>query len=337
MEEYVACLISESKTFKMKNQTYKIFQFGLGQIGALGMKSIFEPLSPHTHLGHVLKDPRYSISGIWDINVNARKKVFKMIGNKVKICEYEEVIDADIAVIATPPETHQEIMDKILKLDKVQVIICEKPLSNNLDTARNIQKTLKEKKISCLVNFPRSIILSNSSWHLTVQKSLNQNKRVFAGIQIVDENYSGLWHAIHLLVSIHKNFSKMDFFEDRSFHGKEYSRLIGVYNNLELEIKLVKTKKLLARGEIYFHLPDQTIRIVDGFSKVFTSKGEKYLGWSKTSNSNISQVNWIDDSMRSLYSMAYDNLKYGSTESYGVDEAVLTHYLMKKIKSFVLV
>ena len=36
-----------------------------------------------------------------------------MLGNKVKICEYEEVIDADIAVIATPPETHQEIMDKI--------------------------------------------------------------------------------------------------------------------------------------------------------------------------------------------------------------------------------
>ena len=64
----------------------------------------------------------------------------------------------------------------------------------------------------------------------------------------------------------------MDFFEDRSFHGKEYSKLIGVYNNLELEIKLVKTKKLLARGEIYFHLPDQTIRVVDGFSK-FTDFG----------------------------------------------------------------
>jgi hypothetical protein len=331
----VACLISESKPFKLQRQPYKVFQFGLGQVGALGMKSIFEPLSPQTHLGYLLKDSRFSISGVWDIDFNVRRKVSKLLEDKVKICQLENDFEADIVVISTPPQSHQEIISRVLKLGKVQLIVCEKPLSNNLAVAENIQKTLKQKKISCLVNFPRSIILSDNNWYSSIHKSLNQKKKIFCGIQIIDENDSGLWHAIHLLISIHKNFSKMELFGDKKFSSKDYVRLIGVYENLELEIKFVKTTKLVPRGEMHFFLPDQTIRVVDGFSKVFISKGERYLGWDKTSNSTILQVERIDNSMNSLYSKVYNNLIFGKIKSYGVDEAVLTHGLVEKINRFV--
>jgi len=316
-------------------QPYKVFQFGLGQIGALGMKNFFEPLSPHTHLGYLLRDSRFSISGVWDIDFNVRSKVSKLLKDKVKICEFEKDIEADIVVISTPPQSHQEIISRVLKQSRVQHIVCEKPLSNNLAVAENLQKFLKHKNISCVVNFPRSIILLDNNWYSRIHKSLNQKEKIFCGIQIIDENDSGLWHAIHLLTSIHKNFSKIEFFGGKEFCSKDYIRIIGVFKNLELEIKYVKTTKLVPRGEIHFFLPDQTIRVIDGFTKVLISKGERYLGWDKTSSSTILQVERIDNSMNSLYSKVYNNLISGKIKSYGVDEAVLTHGLVEKIYRFV--
>jgi predicted dehydrogenase len=81
-----------------------------------------------------------------------------------------DVIDdnIDIFIVATPTNTHHQVMLDILKLNQLpKTVICEKPFTDNLKDAKEISKLYKEKGINIAINYTRNYcddILSIGHW-----------------------------------------------------------------------------------------------------------------------------------------------------------------------------
>lgn len=64
---------------------------------------------------------------------------------------------ADIVIIATPDNSHFNYLKKVAK-HKPKLVICEKPLCEDLEQAREIVKLYKQKGIPLMVNYTRRFI-----------------------------------------------------------------------------------------------------------------------------------------------------------------------------------
>jgi predicted dehydrogenase len=69
----------------------------------------------------------------------------------------DSIHDADIAVITTPDDTHYEILKQLAEYP-LKLVICEKPLCDDLDEAREIVELYKEKNIPLMVDYTRRFI-----------------------------------------------------------------------------------------------------------------------------------------------------------------------------------
>lgn len=63
----------------------------------------------------------------------------------------------DIAIVATPDETHYEILKQLSKYP-LKLVICEKPICQDLQQAREIVELYKAMGISLLVNYTRRFL-----------------------------------------------------------------------------------------------------------------------------------------------------------------------------------
>lgn len=98
--------------------------------------------------------PRGNIKGIYDTNAERLKQItekYDLLGTN----SYEELLidkDIDIIYLAVPPKYHYPIALDILKSGKH--FICEKPLANSTEEAKDMYKLSKEQNIVCAMNFP---------------------------------------------------------------------------------------------------------------------------------------------------------------------------------------
>lgn len=59
-------------------------------------------------------------------------------------------------MISSPPETHFEIINKVLKFKSIKFIVCEKPFTNSLENARVLNKNCKKNNIKLFINYQRN-------------------------------------------------------------------------------------------------------------------------------------------------------------------------------------
>lgn len=100
------------------------------------------------------KHPRANIKGIYDVDLNKLKEVTEKY-NLQAVDSYNDLLqdeDIDIIYLAVPPKFHYPIAMDILKTDKH--FICEKPLANSTDEAREMYSVAKDKAIVHGMNFP---------------------------------------------------------------------------------------------------------------------------------------------------------------------------------------
>lgn len=98
--------------------------------------------------------PRSNIKGIYDVNPNKLKEITDKYGLQ-GVESYNDLLedeDIDIIYLAVPPKYHYPIAMDILKTDKH--FICEKPLANSTDEAREMYDVAKNKNIVHGMNFP---------------------------------------------------------------------------------------------------------------------------------------------------------------------------------------
>jgi predicted dehydrogenase len=129
---------------------------GLGRIGSLLEDDRLRE-KPCTHAGAVSLNPDCFLAAGCDIKKSRRDQfekrwncpqVYKNIGQMLK------ETGPDILHIATPPETHLEMVESALD-HNVPVVICEKPLASTLDDAAEIASIQRSGKMTILTNHER--------------------------------------------------------------------------------------------------------------------------------------------------------------------------------------
>jgi len=123
------------------------------------------------HLEAIKKSKKTSLHSVVDINLNAQEiskkyksRLFRNINDLIKFDKPDGVI------IATPNQLHEKHANIFLK-NKIPVLL-EKPISHNINSAKNIIKYSRKYKTPLLIGFHRrhNLIISK------VKKILSSNK-----------------------------------------------------------------------------------------------------------------------------------------------------------------
>jgi predicted dehydrogenase len=142
-------------------------------IGAGGQGALADaPGSPSQNkiisFAKALKEhPGFELAGIVDKNHDAADKARQIWGIKwwcvgegshsYFFDNYTPTLPISIVVVATPDDTHYEILKDLAEYP-LKLVICEKPLCNNLQQAREIVALYKTKGIPLAVNYTRRFL-----------------------------------------------------------------------------------------------------------------------------------------------------------------------------------
>ena len=145
---------------------YNVIVIGLGLIG---MRYGLDPKrkQPASHIAAILENKNLQLIGVCDTEKNSRelftekyKKIhvfdnFSELVSKIN----QKQIDCDIIVISTPDSTHVEILNSLVEnlnhIEKSVIIFCEKPLTPDSYTAKQVKSLIKNPHIKIVVNHTR--------------------------------------------------------------------------------------------------------------------------------------------------------------------------------------
>lgn len=144
--------MSEQK--KHRRVKYKAIIIGAGKIAAQFDSPKSKEILTHAHA--YTKHSKINLVGFFDITETAAKKAAK----KWNCQSYSDLdkmfksIRPDIISICTPDKTHFVVLKKIAKY-KPKLIICEKPITENLESTKKIIKLYQKIDIPILINYRR--------------------------------------------------------------------------------------------------------------------------------------------------------------------------------------
>lgn len=142
------------KKTSAKDKKYKVLILGAGRI-ASGFDT---PKSKEvlTHAHAFIKHPKTELVGFFDVNQKVAKAAAQKWGVEsfVNLEKTLREVQPDIVSICTPDETHEEML-RLLAKYPVRLVICEKPLVTNIESAQNILKEYQKKSIALAVNYSR--------------------------------------------------------------------------------------------------------------------------------------------------------------------------------------
>jgi predicted dehydrogenase len=129
----------------------------IGIIGAGRMAAGFDSPGDElvlTHAHAVIREPRLELAGFWDINnKSSQEAAVKWGGQSYRSLE-TLLQNSDMIVVAVPDDVHETYL-KILVEYTPRLVICEKPLTKDIESAQSIVRIFAEHNIPLLVNFQR--------------------------------------------------------------------------------------------------------------------------------------------------------------------------------------
>lgn len=137
----------------------RVLLIGLGKIGMgydLGNQDNRFILS---HAKAIHLHPQFEIAAAIEKN-SERRLEFEKHYNKPSFSKISEIYNkdiADIAIIATPTSTHGKILKRIIKNKLVDFVLCEKPLSYNIDEAQSMINLCHKTGTKLFVNYMRRV------------------------------------------------------------------------------------------------------------------------------------------------------------------------------------
>ncbi len=130
---------------------------GLGQIG-MGYDLRLDPTSDiMTHARAFSRHPSFILLGGVDPDAQKRK-TFEAEYGCPSFATLEEAlhkISPDLIVISVPTDRHAKVLNRVLELAKPKAVLCEKPLSYDLEEARAMVRLCDEQGVRLFVNYMR--------------------------------------------------------------------------------------------------------------------------------------------------------------------------------------
>ncbi len=222
--------------------------------GAIGFFNDFHSHKKGTfsHFKSMYKSDLFNLLAIMDkdqkkLNTIKKKYNINTYSNYFSMLRENEV---DLIVIATPDKTHIKILKEIISF-KPKIVLCEKPISNNLTDIKKIIALYKKNKIHLLVNYSFRF---NSDFRI-IKKMLDSKK--FGKIIKLNATYSrGYFHnACHYidfalwLFGKPNNIEVIDSYKSTSYQ-EDYTIAVNLKykNNLNVQISGVDLDNIASTG-----------------------------------------------------------------------------------------
>ena len=137
------------------DKKYRGVVIGCGRIGAtFDIDSGL--VKPASHAAALQQNPRTELVGLVDPDPAQLKRA----GEQYQVATYSdareclEATKPDVVVIATPPETHEALLALALEL-RVPAVICEKPVSDTVESAQRMLKAAAASSSIVVLNHQR--------------------------------------------------------------------------------------------------------------------------------------------------------------------------------------
>ena len=123
---------------------------------------------PASHIATIIDNPNLTLKAVCDVDEKTRYLFTEKYGNDIPVYDdysklFKEIrneqLICDIIVIATPDFTHEKLLESLLEnlknVKKPTVVFCEKPLTENLTSAKKIQQLINNSNVKIIVNHTR--------------------------------------------------------------------------------------------------------------------------------------------------------------------------------------
>jgi len=136
---------------------HKTLIIGLGAIGMGYDLNNADKEIIQTHSRAVNSHDNFELIGAVEISKNLRNTFYKNFNKPVfsTVNEALEIYNPDIYIIACPTNLHFEIISTILKIHSPKVILCEKPLSYDINEAEEMVNWCEKKNVKLITNYIR--------------------------------------------------------------------------------------------------------------------------------------------------------------------------------------
>ena len=154
---------------------HKVALIGCGNMGLNWDKSSTGSKNEaYSHFASITKSDQYELVAVSDPNPNALTKLKEY---KSLSCyqRWQNLIekhkDLSLVVIASPDETHSDILREIANFAPPCVFV-EKPICIDFNNCEKIIKTFKQKNISLFVNYSRRFMKEYRELKIEIEKEL---------------------------------------------------------------------------------------------------------------------------------------------------------------------
>lgn len=252
-------------------------------IGIIGLGAIGQRL-----INQFKQHDEVTIAAVCDRNELLAKETSDQLGNVQAYKDHKELLanpQVDLVYVAVPPKFHHAIVMDAIEAKKH--VLCEKPLANSLEEAREMADSAKEAGIVHAMNFP-----------------LNYGQAATKFAELIKENYVGKLRRLQL--SMHfpewpRAWQKNDWVGGREQGGfvlevgvhfiQQTLKLFGELHNIKTRLEFPEDPVLCETGIIATaELADGTPVLIEGISG---QAGKEHIGFTAYGSEGVLTLeNW---------------------------------------------
>lgn len=247
---------------------------GLGQI-SMGYDLSLDPEKGiYTHARAISMHPEFELFGAVD-PMQAKRELFTKLFQLpafINVPEALEKISPTIIIIASPTILHLQLVSEVLNLCNPAMILCEKPLSYEIDDARKIVELCKNAGVKLFVNYIRR----SDPGAIEIKKRL---------IGHMDEQVKGVaWYSKGFINNGSHLFNLLEFWLGKYV----YATMINdgrVWQELDPEPDVMVQYEhgtvlfLAAWEESFSHY---TVELLGAWGRLRYEQGGEYITWQDT-------------------------------------------------------
>lgn len=267
-------------------------------IGIIGLGAIGQRL-----INQFKQHDEVTITAVCDRTEALARETADKLGGVKTYSDYKQLLSnekIDLVYVAVPPKFHHAIVMDAIQAKKH--ILCEKPLANSLDEAKEMADAAKEAGIVHAMNFP-----------------LNYGQAATKFAELINENYIGQLRRLQL--SMHfpewpRAWQKNDWVAGREQGGfvlevgvhfiQQTLKLFGELHSIRTRLEFPEDPTLCETGIIATaELMDGTPVLIEGMSQI---AGKEHIGFTAYGSEGVLTLeNWgelrggkTDDELESI-------------------------------------
>ena len=255
-----------------------MIHIGIIGLGAIGQRLI-KQFTEHS---------KVEIVAVCDRLESLARETADALGGVQVYTDYKNLIadkQVDLVYVAVPPKFHHHIVMDVLKAKKH--VLCEKPLANSLEEAKEMADAAKEAEVIHAMNFP-----------------LNYEKAAIKFAEMIGQNYLGKLRRLQLTMHFPewpRLWQKNDWVGGREQGGfvlevgvhfiQQTLKLFGEIKNIQTRLEFPNDSEKCETGIIATaELLDGTPVLIEGLSRI---SGKEYIGFTAYGSEGIvSLENW---------------------------------------------